>query len=149
MDLYLYMNKSAKNVVNKNIKEVKKISGGFKDITNLSKPVIELYTKDSIANPNKFNYFYIPDLHRYYYCDNDSLVRTNATGATIIKGVCDVLMSYKEAILNAQVEVIESNKYGNNVSKNVQIETRTYVDTMYGPELKGSHAVLVTCGGNV
>lgn len=148
MDLYLYMNKSAKNVLNKDITQVAKISGGFKDITNLSRPVIELHTQGNAQNPNKFNYFYIPDLHRYYYCDNDSLVRTDVRGATLLKGVCDVLMSYKDAILSSDVEVIESNKYGNDVPKNVQIESRNYVETLYGPELKGSHAILVTCGGS-
>lgn len=149
MDIYLYMNRSAKNVINKNITQIAKLTGGFKDMTNLSKPIIELWTRGTVENPNRFNYFYIPDLHRYYYCDNDSLLRTDNRGATLLKGTCDVLMSYKDAILNAQVEVVESNRYGNNVSKNIQIETRTYVDTLYGPELKGSHAVLVTCGGNL
>lgn len=140
MELILYMNKSARNVVTKSITRVHRLNGGFNQSTNLLRPEFKV---DNNIDPNSFNYMYIPEFHRYYYCDVSTKIGNGSFGCWIT-GEVDVLMSYKDAILNSQVEVTECSQYNDNVSKDIPVESRSYVETHASDPLEGRHAVLIT-----
>ena len=140
MQLVLYKNNSARNVLNKNLTQVSKLDGGFNYSTSLLNPE---FSFDNNIKPNAFNYMYIPDFHRYYYCDVLTKPGNGSFGG-IIRGEVDVLMSYKDAILSSQVEVTECNQFNDNVSKDIPIEARSYIETLEGSPLEGRYAVLIT-----
>lgn len=93
MIVKIYNNKSNKNVVNKKIKEVQEISFNFKDDSDITNPILILKSYES------GNYCYIPELKRYYYIDKIDLMNG---GAYKLYLEIDVLMSYKDEILNAE-----------------------------------------------
>ena len=140
MELILYMNKSARNVLNKDLARVHRLEGGFNQSTSLLRPEFKV---DNNIQPNSFNYMYIPEFHRYYYCDVSTKSGNGSFGCWIT-GEVDVLMSYKEAILSSQVEVTECSQYDENVSKDIPVESSSYVETISGEPLEGRYAVLIT-----
>lgn len=92
MKLKIYNNKSNKNIVNKKIEEIQEISFNFKDYSDITNPILILQTYKT------GNYCYIPDLKRYYYIDRIELMKG---GFYRLYLEIDVLMSYKEEIINA------------------------------------------------
>ena len=88
----VYNNKSNKNVVNKKIEEVQEISFNFKDDSDITNPILILKSYKS------GNYCYIPELKRYYYIDKIDLMNG---GVYKLYLEIDVLMSYKDEIMNA------------------------------------------------
>lgn len=92
MKLKIYNNKSNKNIVNKKIEEIQEISFNFKDYSDITNPSLILQTYKT------GNYCYIPDLKRYYYIDRIELMKG---GFYRLYLEIDVLMSYKDEIINA------------------------------------------------
>lgn len=92
MIVKIYNNKSNKNIVNKKIEEVQEISFDFKDDSDITNPILILQSYKS------GNYCYIPDLNRYYYIDKIELMNG---GYYKLYLEIDVLMSYKDEIINA------------------------------------------------
>lgn len=92
MKLKIYNNKSNKNIVNKKIEEIQEISFNFKDYSDITNPILILQTYKT------GNYCYIPDLKRYYYIDRIELMKG---GFYRLYLEIDVLMSYKDEIINA------------------------------------------------
>ena len=89
----IYNNKSNENVVNKTIDHIQEITFNFKDDSDVTSPVLILQSYKS------GNYCYIPDLKRYYYIDKIELMNG---GYYKLYLDIDVLMSYKEEIMNAE-----------------------------------------------
>ena len=92
MIVKVFNNKSNKNIVNKKIEEVQEISFDFKDDSDITNPILILQSYKS------GNYCYIPDLNRYYYIDRIDLMNG---GFYKLYLEIDVLMSYKDEIMNA------------------------------------------------
>lgn len=92
MNVKIYNNKSNKNIVNKQIQLLKEIEFNFKDDSDVTNPVLIL--KNYVTG----NYCCIPDLNRYYYIDRIVLM---VGGFFKLYLEIDVLMSYKDEILNA------------------------------------------------
>ena len=92
MKLKIYNNKSNKNIVNKKIEEIQEISFNFKDDSDITNPILILQTYKT------GNYCYVPDLKRYYYIDRIELMKG---GFYRLYLEIDVLMSYKDEIINA------------------------------------------------
>lgn len=92
MIVKIYNNKSNKNIVNKKIEEVQEISFNFKDDSDITNPILILQSYKS------GNYCYIPELKRYYYIDRIELMNG---GFYKLYLEIDVLMSYKDEIINA------------------------------------------------
>ena len=92
MIVKVYNNKSNKNIVNKKIEEVQEISFDFKDDSDITNPILILQSYKS------GNYCFIPDLKRYYYIDKIELMNG---GYYKLYLEIDVLMSYKDEIINA------------------------------------------------
>ena len=92
MIVKVYNNKSNKNIVNKKIELIQEISFDFKDDSDITNPILILQTYKT------GNYCYIPDLNRYYYIDRIELMKG---GYYKLYLEIDVLMSYKDEIINA------------------------------------------------
>ena len=99
------------------------IYGTFRDEVSVTEPLITIqYDK-----PIDFNYIYIPILKRYYFV-NDYTFTSNKIYEVLLS--VDVLMSYKDAILNCK-GFIERNEFGQN---------RYLIDNKR-PVLEGRHVV--------
>lgn len=92
MIVKIYNNKSNKNVVNKNIELLQEITFHFKDDSDITSPILILQSYKS------GNYCYIPELKRYYFIDKIELMNG---GSYKLYLEIDILMSYKDEILNA------------------------------------------------
>lgn len=92
MIVKIYNNKSNKNIVNKKIEEVQEISFNFKDDSDITNPILILQSYKS------GNYCFIPELKRYYFIDKIELMNG---GFYKLYLEIDVLMSYKDEIMNA------------------------------------------------
>ena len=92
MIVKVYNNKSNKNIVNKKIEKVQEISFDFKDDSDITNPILILQSYKT------GNYCFIPDLNRYYYIDKIDLMNG---GFYKLYLEIDVLMSYKDEIINA------------------------------------------------
>lgn len=92
MIVKVYNNKSNKNIVNKKIEVIQEISFDFKDDSDITNPILILQSY------KQGNYCYIPDLNRYYYIDKIELMNG---GFYKLYLEIDVLMSYKDEIINA------------------------------------------------
>lgn len=92
MIVKVYNNKSNKNIVNKKIEKVQEITFDFKDDSDITNPILILQSYKT------GNYCYIPDLKRYYYIDRIEIMNG---GYYKLYLEIDVLMSYKDEIINA------------------------------------------------
>lgn len=95
IDIVFYNTNSERNVISKTITEIATYSCTLKDVVNVVTPQI-IITAQTISG----NYAYIADFKRYYYITS---IRTIRNGIWEITLECDVLMSYKTAILNTHV----------------------------------------------
>lgn len=96
MELILYRTLDDNNVINKTLTNAMTVNINFKRDTNIVNPDIVLK-----GDFRGFNYAHIPDLNRYYFIEsieqlNLHLVKLNMK--------CDVLETYKGAILNTNCE---------------------------------------------
>ena len=95
IDIIFYNTNSERNVISKTITETATYSCTLKDGVNAVTPQI-IITAETISG----NYAYIADFKRYYYITS---IRTIRNGLWEITLECDVLMSYKTAILNTHI----------------------------------------------
>lgn len=96
MNITLYANKSAPNVISKSIGAIETVSGHLNEACSVTSPSITLaYSSNALSA----NYLYIPAFSRYYYI-NDKVI----DGDTItITAEVDPLMSFQSGVLNSQV----------------------------------------------
>lgn len=118
----------------------------------------DLYNPTLIVKSNSVissNYLYIPNFNRYYFIVNKNL---DKAGIIIINCECDVLMSFKNDILNSTQMIIR-----NADKENIHIKNSTIVDNnrpvapmkftdtiqVTGVDLTHSdYYILTTLGGN-
>lgn len=112
MNIVFYTNSSDPKKLNKNLTPVATVSGNLREQCNVIAPVIQM-TYNS-AYINSVNYCYIPDFKRYYFIDGSP----ELDGKTVILRLkCDVLMSFKDDIMNAEVIARRSsNRYSRYLS---------------------------------
>lgn len=92
MNILLYKTTNANNDLNKTISDKVELVGALRDASSVIAPSILIQ-----SNPIGYNYAYIPEFGRYYYIKNITAFRK---GAYIVDLKCDVLMSFKDEILN-------------------------------------------------
>lgn len=106
MILSLYTNKSATNYLNKNIEQLgTSKSIDIYDNVNIINPVFIINYNTSFLN---CNYCYVNELNRYYYVD----ISLDSAKRMILNCAVDVLMSFKNDILNSDCTVIRSESIG-------------------------------------
>ena len=112
--LTLYKNSAENNRIDKTeyLTSVGEITGYLRNETNIINPSIVIeYT--GVIN---FNYVYISTFNRYYFVTNITSVRTNLWRLDMS---CDVLMTYKETILNYECYVSRNeNDYNPDIEDN-------------------------------
>lgn len=145
--LQCFTNYEDNNVVNKTLASPPplSLSCDFKYGINLRQPVLVLSTTLLTIEP--YNYFYIPELGRYYYKVEFKGVSNNLVEVTLD---CDLLMSFKNEFIYSEA-IIERNQTRGNVyvpDSMYPIEARTNVVTKKFPAALSTTAsmVLVTIG---
>lgn len=135
MNIDLYVNNSATNVVNKNITLITTLSTShLKKNTNNVNLEIEISYNE---NYDKCNYIYIPHFHRYYYVENI----TYSQQYIIFKAHVDVLMSFKSEIKNSSQIIVAQENKGDMYLENATWEedSRQYVRNIYFEEDHFNH----------
>lgn len=102
MIVNFYKNNSPLNYVSKNIVETDNLECELKEECSVSNPVIEVLGTNAL----NANYMWIPLFSRYYYFTD---ITTTQYNTLIITAHVDVLMSFQNAIMNAQ-GIVERNE---------------------------------------
>ena len=145
MNIVLCENKSEKNKINKSITSGVNLSGNLRNESNVVNPTIIVNTD----NPTNYNYALIPAFNRYYFINDYISLRT---GIWQLNLKSDVLMSFKDSILNSNVlvnktESVGKNNYlsGNNWVNNCK--TKTDIISFSNGLLNDGQYILITAGG--
>ena len=116
MDIILYNTTDDSRKLNKTLTAIKTISVRLKDDTDIMHPVIEL---DAANLPPTANYCYIAAFNRYYYINQQGIKIGRDLTLTL---AIDVLMSFKEKILNSRVIAAKStNRCNKNLPDNIPL----------------------------
>lgn len=108
MELYLFVNKSDKKVVDKNIRQLgEPLSCSVYGECSILEPDL-LLTYDSARRLALCNYIYIPDFGRYYYKTDLILVSGNRC---ILSATVDPLMSFKNEIYGINCNIARCENY--------------------------------------
>lgn len=99
MTIHLGRTDSEKNALDKNFYSVLDLTGNLVDSSSVTEPTILIETSENISN---YNYMHIPEFNRYFFITDIVSVRN---GLWMVKGHCDVLMTYKNGIRNNTASV--------------------------------------------
>lgn len=94
IEIKLYKTADDQNKVSKNLTAEKVYTGTLKNGVSVLTPQFSIKSADDLT---QYNYCYIPSMHRYYFIRSIDIA---VTGFYIFTCRCDVLMSYKDQILN-------------------------------------------------
>ena len=122
MKLHLYSVNDGDNVINKSLGKPIEIDIVLKSDTDIINPVILLETISGV-NFTEFNYCHIPELNRYYFI---SSIRNVNNRLWNLYCECDVLMTYKQDIINSNARLwrnIKTGDYANIVVDTSVIKT--------------------------
>ena len=137
-----YNTESSVNTINKIINFVTDIDVKFKDEVNIYNPTIVLKYDDLID----FNYIYIDKFKRYYFIEDIEVFPNKIYHLTL---KCDVLMSFKDDILNSYGNIISQTNYNDyynfDYSSEVRKETNIYNSNVILDDVKTT--ILCTIGG--
>lgn len=137
-----YKTESSANTINKVINFVADIDVKFKDEVNIFNPTIVLKYDDLID----FNYMYIEKFKRYYFIESVEVFPNKIYHLTL---KCDVLMSFKDDILNSYGNIIRQTNYNNfydfDYSSEVRKESNIYNSNVVFDDVKTT--ILCTVGG--
>lgn len=144
MEFKIYRSDSNYNVVDKTdlLSEIKTVDGVLKDSVNIHSPTIILKFDKILLEAN---YIYIPDFNRYYFIDNITIDKK----VLIFDLSVDVLMSFKNDILNASGLIVRSEQ-GNvyipdsNLLKEVRKESDLYYSDVVIEDPKENILMIVT-----
>lgn len=148
--LTLYKNTAENNRIDKTeyLTSVREITGYLRNETNIINPSIVI----EYAGVIDFNYVYISTFNRYYFVTNITSVRTNLWRLDMS---CDVLMTYKDTILNYECYVSRNeNDYNPDIEDNylpLEYEKVIEVTNLYDDTynfgkifLEGNYSVVFT-----
>jgi hypothetical protein len=145
MNITLYVNKSEKNKIGKNLTNDFSLSGTLRDATNIINPII-LVELNEISN---YNYCYIPNFNRYYFITDITVIRT---GLYAISLLVDVLESFKTDIKNLSVILLNTQNIGVNnylsspVFRN-NVKSKTDIINFPNGLNDSGEFILITAGG--
>lgn len=145
MNITLYVNKSEKNKIGKNLTNDLSISGTLRDTTNIINPII-LVELNEISN---YNYCHIPNFNRYYFITDITVIRT---GLYAISLLVDVLESFKTDIKNLSVILLNTQNSGVNnylpspVFRN-NVKSKTDIINFPNGLNDSGEFILITAGG--
>lgn len=145
MDITLYKNNSEKNKIRKNLSNEHTLSGTLRNESNVVNPAIII----NIDNPTVYNYVYIPMFGRYYFITDYVSMRT---GIWQINLKSDVLMSFKDSILNSRALIQNTQSVGKSDYLNgsnwvTNCKTKTDIISFSNGLLNNGEYILITAGG--
>lgn len=108
MQFVIYKTLDADNVINKTLTDARTIEMFLTARTNIINPTIP-FSKVEGINIYDYNYCAFPELGRFYFIN--SIENINAKIFNL-ECSCDVLMTYKDDILNSNARVMRSIKEG-------------------------------------
>ena len=146
MILNLYKTLDADNVINKTLLNKLTIQGFFlTNSLNIVNPGIPLQVINGV-NIYDFNYLELPEFNRFYFVD--SIENVNAKIFNLICS-CDVLMTYKEAILNSNARVMRSLKTGDYYNGESLVNVKPTITThLSNIVLDDTPSLILTTVGN-
>ena len=147
MILRLYRNNSERNCINKIIRNERVLSGALRGETSIKTPVIRIAGDE---NTVLYNYAFIDEFNRYYFITDIKAIRN---GIWEISFLCDVLMSFKDDILNSYAVINHTYQYDTSDYLSSEIWTslvkdKTDIINFSGSSLLDSgEYILITAGG--
>lgn len=140
MKIIFYKFTGDKRNINKVLSSSFELEGVLRDQSNLLVP--QIMVKHDIR---EYNYCYVEEFNRYYYINDIDSYRN---GLWVIKLKVDVLMSYKDKILELSgiVSRLNETDYVNASSVFDSRDTHERID--WGDELKLGSYILVAKGGH-
>lgn len=142
MNILLYKTTNANNDLNKTISDKVELVGTLREASSIIVPSILIQ-----SNPIGYNYAYIPEFGRYYYIKNITAFRK---GAYIVDLKCDVLMTFREEILNMSgivSRLTNGDEYANRDIKTKCLETHRRLDFPETPFTRNGSYILISKGG--
>jgi hypothetical protein len=145
MEIVLYQNLSERQAVTKDLRNGFQLMGSLRNETSVIKPNILI----EATNPSGFNYCYISEFGRYYFIDDMTCIRTNLWR---IECSVDVLMSFRDAILNLNVIVSDDTspdkeRYMQGDQWQTTVKTKTDIVNFPSGLLDSGQFILITAGG--
>lgn len=147
MVIILYKNNSERNCVTKILTNSRTLNGTLRQETSIKTPIITIAGDE---NTPFFNYAYIEDFARYYFITDIKSIRN---GIWEISFLCDVLMSFKNDILNSYAVIDQTKEYDiyNYLSSDTftaSVKDKTDIINFSGSSLLNSgEYILITAGG--
>ncbi len=143
MQIILYNTENDNNVLNKTLTNSVSYNIKLKNDTNIQEPIIILKTDDIINS----NYAYIEKFGRYYFIEDVSI---NSNDIYTITLRCDVLMSFKEDILNSYAYIKQQTNVNEYYNSNYQSEVKKEVDIYKSDMGIGEdNSIILLCVGGV
>ena len=141
MKVEFYHTADNANTVNKTLQPIKTVDIIFRLAVNESTPFI-IMNKDNLTGSN---YVHIPNFNRYYFISN---VENYTANLVRINLVTDLLMTYKDDILNRPVLITATEK-PSYFSSNLPTQTKTIKRVVKSDVTlnKESSLILTTIGG--
>lgn len=148
MTVNLLINKSEKNKVSKSVINIMSTTGSIRNNTSITSPVFLI--KGEFSTISQSNYVYVPEFKRYYYIIDMVQVAGNMTE---ISCHCDVLMSFKDEILNntaviSRQEVVY-NRYLNDPNFRIYQNNVVLTRKLSGSGFSTAGYVMATAGQSV
>lgn len=142
MQIKLYNTTDDNIKVNKTLSDEVVYNIKIKAETSIIEPTIILQTENYITS----NYAYIEHFNRYYYIENIVIFPNNIYNISLR---CDVLMSYKDDILNSYAYIEQQTNVNEYYNSDYQSEVRKEVDIYKSNVIleEGKENVLVAIGG--
>lgn len=141
MQVEFYHTADSANTVNKTLQPIKTLDIIFRQAVNEATPFI-IMNKDNL---NGSNYVHIPNFNRYYFISN---VENYTANLVRIDLTSDLLMTYKDVILNTPVLITATNT-PSYFSINLPIQTKTIKRVVKSDVTleKENSLILTTIGG--
>lgn len=141
MQVEFYHTADNANTINKTLQPIKTVNIIFRQAVNVETPFI-IMSKDNLTGSN---YVYIPTFNRYYFI---SSVNNYTANLVRIDLTCDLLMTYKDIILNTPVLITATNT-PSYFSSNLPTQTKTIKRVVKSDVTleKENSLILTTIGG--
>lgn len=129
------------NTINKTLQPIKTLNIIFRQAVNEASPFI-IMNKDNLTGSN---YVHIPNFNRYYFISN---IENYTANLVRINLVTDLLMTYKDEILNTPVLITATNT-PSYFSSNLPTQTKTIKRVVKSDVTleKENSLILTTIGG--
>lgn len=124
MELRLYKTMDSDNVINKTLILIHTINIKMKENVSITNPIIILSKIDNV-NYFECNYCFLSEFNRYYFIREIEVLNNNNYRFIL---ECDVLETFKDDILNSDVEIIRRLKNGEYYQTNLKTETIRDID---------------------